>query len=269
MVLFRVHMPITKSQRFFGMVLSVWCALLYAWIADQVNRISMPGVPLAPPPGGTLGYFAGAVLAGGLMGLACTWLESSLLSSLLGGVVGSALVSLAPWQLAVGYSGRLPEFLPQFLLIYLPLALGLIPYALLVRLSANSRPPKSGGFSMRRVVWAALVSLLVIWSGLSVQYTTETRESLKNIQIVIEQGMQASTVGQLPPSLKDVAGFIPNANGVYSLEISRDTWRFIQIKPIPVRTGQDFVVIARYTNGFTLACYLSQAVQPAVCTNYK
>jgi hypothetical protein len=88
-------------------------------------------------------------------------------------------------------------------------------------------------------------------------------------QGIIEKGMQAITVSHLSDPLKAVEGFIPNANGSYTLERSEEVERFMGPHPVTSRTNSDFLIVARFHNGFSMACLFAPGASPPSCANFN
>jgi hypothetical protein len=244
--------------------------MLYAWTADQINRAYLPGINLPEPSGGLFGYYAGALFAGALIGLACTWPENSWVGAVCGGVVGAILVFLAPWQQMFSSSTQTFGVFFLTLTTFLPLALILTPFAFLIRWSVDHfSMSNGGGFSLRQYGVPILATILAAWLGYSNLYSDDVRNAIYITQGLIEKGFQAKSTSQLSEPLKPIQGFIPNANGRYTLEKSDAVERFMGPRPVTSRSNSDFLVIARFSNGFKLACVFAPGVKQPNCANFN
>jgi hypothetical protein len=153
---------------------------------------------------------------------------------------------------------------------FLPLALILTPFAFLVRFSVNNLPSRmEGALSIRRIGLPVLATILAAWLGVSTLYPQEVRAGMYVTQGIIEKGMQAITVSHLSDPLKAVEGFIPNANGSYTLERSEEVERFMGPHPVTSRTNSDFLIVARFHNGFSMACLFAPGASPPSCANFN
>lgn len=216
------------------------------------------------------GYYGGALLAGALIGLACTWTDNTWLGSVLGGVTGAILVFLAPWQQMFTSSSQSFGVFFLTLTTFLPLALILTPFAFLVRFSVDHLSPQGGSrISLRQYGMPILATILAAWLGVTNLYSEDARGAMYMTQALIEKGMQVKTAGQLSDSLKPVQGFIPNANGRYTLEKSDVVERFMGPRPVTSRTNSDFLIIARFSNGFNLACIFAPGIKQPNCANFN
>jgi hypothetical protein len=86
---------------------------------------------------------------------------------------------------------------------------------------------------------------------------------------MIVTGLESSSSLQLPEPLQAVQGFIPNATGRYTLEWSDDVERFMGPRPVTNRQSSYFLIIARFQNGFSLACIFAPGVRQPPCANFK
>lgn len=256
-----------RSLHTTGIVFGIWLSWLYAFVADQINRMNLPGVPLPEPPGGMWGYYLGAIAVGALMGLVCVWPRSIWLGTALGGLLGSALTFLAPWQTVLNSLNSSSGI--SVITIFFSLALVLMPFALLTRLSVNGLVMNGEGWlSPRRLGWPLLTILIVVWLGSTNLYSVSVREAFYITHKLIQQGIEASNQSQLPESLQPVQGFKPNATGSFTLEWSKATAKFMGPRPV-VDRNTDFLIVARFRNGFSLACDFLPGVQQPPCASFR
>ena len=259
-----------KALRSAGFFFGIWLSWLYAFVAEQVNRVSLPGITLPEPQGGVWGYYLGAVVAGALIGLACTWPDNSWAGGALGGLSGACLVFLAPWQQAFSSSARVFGTVLLMLTTFIPMVLILAPVALLIRFSVNQLPTGSGGsLAPRRLGLPVLTTLLALVLGFMGLHSSEVKAAFYQTQALVEQGLDISDAGGLPEQLQPVQGFIPNATGRYTLEWSDDSARFMGPRPVTSRSASDFLIIVRFQNGFSLACVFVPGVKLSPCANYQ
>jgi len=259
-----------KSLRISGIMFGAWLSWLYAFLAEELNRISLPGITLPEPQGGLFGYYLGAILVGVVIGLACTWPDSTWLGALLGGIAGAALAFITPWQQATVSSLQAVGAVILTVTTFIPLALILMPVAWLIRVSANRLPAGGEGrFSIRQAGLPLLATALVVVLGVTTMHPPEVRKAFYATQAIIQQGMQARSAGALPAALQDVQGFIPNANGRYTLEWSDAVNRFQGMRPVTSRQNSDFLIVARFQNGFTMACIFAPGAKQSPCANFQ
>jgi len=259
-----------KTLRSAGFFFGMWLSWLYAFVADQVNRVNLPGIPLPEPHGEAWSYYLGAVVAGALIGLACTWPDNSWAGGALGGLSGACLVFLAPWQQAFSSTTRVFGTILLMLTTFIPMVLILAPVALLIRFSVNNLPTGIEGIlAPRRLGLPVLTTLLALLLGFMGLYSGEVKAAFYQTQALVEQGLAVSNAGSLPEPLQPVQGFIPNATGRYTLEWSDDSARFMGPRPVTSRSASDFLIIVRFQNGFSLACVFVPGVKLSPCANYQ
>ncbi len=260
----------TKTGRLAGILFGIWLSWLYAFVADQLNRVNLPGISLPEPAGGTLGYYLGALVAGALIGFACTWPDNSWAGGLLGGVAGAAMVFFAPWQQAVGSATKIFGTVLLMLTTFIPLVLILMPVALLIRFSVDRLPTGVEGLlAPRRIGFPLVTTALAVILGVMGLYSAEVRTAFYQTKALVDQGMAASSASQLPEQLQPVVGFIPNANGSYTMEWSDEAERFMGPRPVTSRSSSDFLIIVRFQNGFILSCVYAPGVKQSPCANYQ
>jgi hypothetical protein len=105
--------------------------------------------------------------------------------------------------------------------------------------------------------------------GVSNLYSEEVRNAMYETQVLIEKGRQAKTANNLAEPIKQIQGFIPNANGSYILEKSEEVERFSGPHPVTSRTNSDFMIVARFQNGFAIACLFAPGAKQPVCANFN
>lgn len=260
----------SKSLRTSGILFGIWLSWLYAFVADQINRANLPGIPLPEPAGGWFGYYLGALVAGGLIGFACTWPDNSWAGGALGGVAGACMVFFAPWQQAVGSATRVFGTILLMLTTFVPMVLILMPVALLIRFSVDRLPKGLEGILAPRRLGLPLVTMaLAIGLGVMGLYSAEVKSAFYQTQTLINQGMAAKSTGQLPEQLQPVVGFIPNANGRYTLEWSDEVERFMGPRQVTNRSASDFLIVVRFQNGFLMSCVFVPGVKQSPCANYQ
>ncbi len=236
----------------------------------KLTGLILPGIELPGPQGGVFGYYVGALIAGALIGLVCTWPDNAWLGSILGGICGAVLVFVAPWQQSFISPSQTFGAVFLTLTMFLPLALILTPFAFLVRFSVDRLPSiRENSISIRKVALPVVATILAAWLGISSLYPQEVRDAMYITQGLIEKGLQASRASQLSEPLQPVEGFIPNANGRYILERSDVVESFMGPHPVTTRTDSDFLIVVRFKNGFSLACIFSPGVKQPTCANYN
>lgn len=257
------------SFRAGGVIFGAWLALVYAFVSDWINRAFLPGIPLAEPQGGIFVYLITSLLIGALIGLVTCWPHNTWIGSLLGGIAGAVIVFLGPWKIALATPEQAIGTFFLTLYTFMPLMVLLIPAAFLIRYSVSHFPThRQDALNPRRVLVPVLVSVLAIILGVLALYPEEVRVGFQTTHQLIQQGMKAGSKN-IPEKLQSVQGFFPNANGRYSLEYSQDVEDYMGLRPVTSRINSDFLIVATFENGFSLACVSAPGLkEPASCANW-
>lgn len=260
----------SKPPLIAGIVLGIWLSWLYAFILNEANRVNLRGIALPDPPGGVVGYYLGAILVGAVIGLLCTWPKQLWLGTLAGSAAGALLTFLAPWKPSPIPASQIVLPLDLVFNQFFPIALALAPFTILARLSAKQLSSNTSGFQLvLRIVLPLLTTGIVAGEGVMALYPPETRDAFFLTQKLVDGGLQAPNASQLPQPLQDVLGFIPNATGRYTLELSYDLARFQGPQLMINKTTANFLIVARFQNGFTLACVFAPRVTSPPCANFR
>ena len=92
----------------------------------------------------------------------------------------------------------------------------------------------------------------------------ETRTSLVRMDALLQKGMEATTLDELPKPLQRVEGFIQNAVGEYSYIIGSDPDVLPVQRPATEYGEIEPFIIIKFKNGFRFGCVFSPPyVQPA------
>lgn len=252
-----------------GMLFGGWLALVYAFIADWINRAFMPGIPVAEPEGGVFVYLVTSILIGALIGLITCWPHNAWIGYGLGGVAGAVLVFLSPWQQAANSPEQAIATLFLTLYTFMPLMILLIPAAFLIRFSVSHFPMQRADLSNpRRVIVPLSATLLAMVLGFFSLHPEEVRYGFYSTNTLITQGLRSSP-NTLPDQLQAVRGFFPNANGRYTLSYNQDMDTYMGPRPLTARLDSDFMIVVRFDNGFTFACVSAPGQkEPASCANW-
>lgn len=259
----------TTRFRIGGMLFGAWLALVYAFVADWINRVFMPGIPLAEPDGGILSYLFSSLLIGAVIGLLCCWPQNTWIGSLLGGVAGAAIVFISPWRSAIGNATQTIGAFFLTLYTFMPLMVLLTPSAFLIRYAVHHFPThRQDLLRPRQMIVPTAVTLAAIILGTLALHPEEVRFGFQTTHQLIQQGMKAGSKN-IPEKLQSVRGFFPNANGFYTLKYNQEMEAYMGLRPVTTRINSDFLIIATFDNGFSLACVSAPGLkEPASCANW-
>ena len=150
-----------KSRRILGTIIGLAMGLAYSLVAQNINSLSLRGIPLYEPQPGKINTILITVLIGGLMGLIAAWTEDALPGVLLSAVVGISASTLLNIYLTEQGMLQIAGALIVFFMTFLPRAVIFLPLAALIRwvIAEWSRELQDANFSIPRM---ALSLLLVV-----------------------------------------------------------------------------------------------------------
>jgi hypothetical protein len=260
-----------KARRILGTVVGSLMGLAYALVAQNINGMLLPGVPLYEPPPGKINSILLTILIGGLMGLVAAWPEDALPGILLSAVVGIAATSLLNIYLTEQGALQITGALIVFLLTFLPRAAVFIPLAALIRwvIREWSRELEDANFSMSRMALSLLLVVLVAGAtGALSLYSRQGRQVIVKTYSLIQEGKQSSSPEGLPEELKPVDGFLQNSSAAYTLLLSTDPDQLPITRPKAAYGETEYAVIVRYKNGFRFGCVFTPPAWVAICRAY-
>jgi hypothetical protein len=146
----------------------------------------------------------------------------------------------------------------------------MMPVAYLIRAGVDAQQQD---YSDRPYLWARKIviplalTLIAVLLGSFSLYSKEQRLAIQKVHAFIEQGKQSQNIQTLPKPLQDVSGYLENARGSYTLDWSGGVDTFMGPRPAGSELSQ-FLVIARYENGFAFACVFSSNRTVPNCAVY-
>lgn len=259
------------TRRILGTVFGLIISLSYALVANLINPLFLPDVPLYhPDPGLTVSILL-TCLTGALIGLIASWPEEALPGVLLASLVGTFVVIIYSLR---SMSGGLEFFSGFFVLLvmtFLPRAFLFLPIAGLIRwvLSIWAQEFQTVSFSVQRLA-LSLLSLVLIAGlvGAFYLYPRYARQSLTQMDQLIQMGMQIPDEENLPTPLKKVSGFARGARGAYTLELSDNPDLLPVQRPIASYSDQEFAIFVRFENGYRFGCVYTSSVPDPSCGAY-
>ena len=260
-----------KARRILGTFIGSLMGLAYALVAQNINGMLLPGLPLYQPPPGKINTILITILIGGLMGLIAAWPEDALPGILLSAVVGIAATSLLNIFLTEQGALQITGALIVFFLTFLPRAVVFIPLAALIRwvIREWSRELQDANFSMSKMALSLLLAVLVAGAtGALSLYSRQGRQVLEKTYSLIEDGKQSSSPERLPQELKPVDGFLQNSGGAYTLLLSTDPDQLPITRPEVAYGETEYAVIVRHKNGFRFGCVFTPPGLEAICRAY-
>lgn len=152
-----------------------------------------------------------------------------------------------------------------FALLTTPLMLS-VRWAIDIQIELASQPL----WSWRRLR-GPLAALLLLGAGMSVLtlYSEDVRQAMIQMHGLIQEGLTTSSKNDLPPALNtdDVHDFLVHAKSNYTLEQSYDDQ--YQRDFAATLSSDGPIILARFQNGWLLACRFSLQFKTLHCKSYE
>jgi hypothetical protein len=262
----------SAPRRVFGLALGAVLGLVYGLTSQTINLIILPGIPLYQPPLGPAGNALLIAALGALLGMVAAWPVGSIAGIFAASTVAAGLLAFVSFL-----SVRLTEknssgMIVAALFILLPLIGLLAPllgvFRWVVNKEMGARREAASTWRHLRAPLALIAVFAVI--GTFSLFSPEARQELIAMDRLLRDGLAARSADALPAALRteDVGDFARQAEESYTLEwTQRNLNRF----RIP-RPGRNFdnhaVVLARFADGWQLACLFVTPTEPPECKSY-
>lgn len=245
-------------RRIFGLLLGTLLGLTYGLVAQGINRLVLPDVPLYQPPFGPAGNAVVAMLLGAALGGVTAWPAGSLRGTFTASGLAAALIVIVNFAAARVTERGQAGVAVAAIFFMLPLVGLLVPLLGVFRWIVNRELDAQRD---RATVWrraAGPLALLIVLgaAGALALYPAEARQELTAMNALVRSGRNATAEADLPPPLQtaEVAHFLAQAQEPYTLEWTRENLNRFRIP----RPGRNFdnhaVVVARFAGGWRLAC---------------
>jgi hypothetical protein len=266
-------MTIQTYRRLTGLVLGMVLGLAYAIPSQAFNSLSLPAIPLYQPPFGALINILICAVLGGLVGLICAWPRGSLAGVLIAATSGSVFLLIA----GSFYGGPMPSerigrLAATLTVLLLPVVgfLGALFTALRWIINKQVEYHSDRVSWLRRLVIPILVVGVVVGLSAAVVYPPEGQLRIKEMNALIQAGLQAGDAASVPPAFaKFGETFKQHATPNYSLQwITSDLIEWRTGLPAGYQEWQLSIVVARFEDGWLVACIFSPDEAPAHCRAY-
>jgi hypothetical protein len=245
-------------RRTFGLLLGALLGLTFGLVSQGSNRLILPGVPLYQPPFGPVGNAAVATLIGAALGGVTAWPAGSLRGTFTASGLAAALIVIVNFAAArITERGRAGVAVAAVFFM-LPLVGLLVPLLCVFRWIVNRELAAASDLASTWYRVRGPLALVIVLgaAGAMTLYPAEARHELAVMHALVRAGRNAAAMADLPPPLQTVeaADFLAQMQEPYTLEWTRENLNRFRIP----RPGRNFdshaVVVARFANGWRLAC---------------
>jgi hypothetical protein len=262
----------SATRRVFGLALGALLGLVYGLTSQTINRIILPGIPLYQPPLGPAGNPLLIMLVGALLGLVAAWPTGSIAGTFAASTIAAGLLTFVSFL-----SVRLTEqntagMIVAATFVLLPLVGFMVPLLGFFRWVVNKEMEarREAASTWRRLrAPLALIAVFALIGALSL-FSPEARQELLVMDRLLRDGLTVQSADALPAPLhaEDVEDFLGHAQRSYTLEWTQKNLNRFRIP----RPGRNFdshaVVLARFANGWQLACLFVAPAEPPECKSY-
>jgi hypothetical protein len=263
-------------RRILGLIIGTAIGLVFALVSQSINYLALPGLPLFVPPFGALLNATAYTLLGALTGLLVAWPENSAFGVIFGSLLAGLVVTITAFLTGTLDNEILFSKITVLVLLFVPVMAAFVPIMILLRWvfgrEANAHHEERSLGEPWRVTRLVLPVGLVLIAGLlgfTQQYPGYGVSATLRMNDLIQQGMKAQTVEELPASLQPsyVNHFLDKANVPYTLQWDSDQGNKYAI---PRFSGSvpPSIVIARFENGYLLVCLFTSPDRPATCKDF-
>jgi len=269
-----VQLPTHMFSLGMGAALGAAFGLAFGLSSQLVNLLVLSGVPLSYPPFGFFSNCLAITLAGAVVGLVTAYPESSINGSLAG--TAMCLVILEVRALTIG---AMPATLMLLSIVNtIPAIFGLgvifalaLPLVLVLRWAIDVQKEQVHRPLMEFSRWQVpLLALgLMIAIGLAQLYSADTRRVLTEMHTLVQTGVKAEVTTTLPTALRPSAiatDFRKYGSAAYTVEESAD--QKIRADLSAVSQPDSPIILARFENGWELACLFEETAQTPRCISY-
>lgn len=258
----------TKQRRLFGFLSSLLLGLIYTLVSQYINTIFLPDVPLYAPPPGRFALIILGTLMIGVMGLIAAWPEEALPGVFLSALMGSVVTSI--WSVYNQPGNRIVSFILLFL-IFLPRLFFYIPLGALVRwtiskwetASIYEKKPLSG--CLNTLVISVILAGV---AGAFSLHSAEVRQALNTTNQLVQAGLDAPTLDDVPAPLQNVDLFVNYAKGDYQLRVGTDPDLLPVQRPVADYGVTESLIIIYFENTYFFGCVFTPPSKVPVCGDF-
>ena len=255
-----------------GLLLGAALGFSYGFVAQFVNQLALPGVPLHQPPLGPLGNSLLSALAGAALGFLTTRPNSTARGIFLGSTASAAAIVVST-LLGLGGLLNLSTALVLGAILSAPLAWLAVPVIALLRWVTDRQVDAFRSNVPLLIRLRAPVALALVMAALAAftLLPATGRDQLIHTHALLQNGLSVaqSDPASLPAPLRGplMRDFPPAGERSYTLEWTKyDLDRFIDLRPSSTY-DQHAAVIAHFTD-YTVVCLYPRPESEPNCGTY-
>lgn len=260
-----------RSRCIMGAAFGGLIALSYSLVAEYINVLVLPGVPIYHPPPGRAETVWLALLLGGVLGLIAAWPEDPAAGIVFSSLAGIVLSTLFGVIVSEGGASQAASAFLVLIFTILPRAILFAPLAGAVRwlLSLWEGELRQIDFSVRKLLLSVLAAaLLASMAGMISLYPGEGRQAMRDMHALIQSGLRAARSEDLPAELRELDHFYRLAQGAYALELSNDPDRLPITRPEAPYGQEEFAVMVYFENGYRFGCVFPAETFRPICREF-
>ncbi len=260
-----------RARRILGIIVGLLVGLAYGLVSQLINPLFLPGIPLYQAGSGATTVILLNSLVGGLIGLIAAWYDEALPGILFGSLAGALITTLFSFVSSNTDADYILGLLVLLIMTFLPRAVIFLPLAALTRWTLHvwTEEFQSVSFSIFKLLLSLLLPVLLAGAlGAFSLYPSQGRQALQYTHQLIQAGLQTTEGDNLPEPLKKVDGFLQNARGAYTLELSDDPDILPVQRPLITSGEQEYAVFVRFQNGYRFGCAFTPNYPQPACGIY-
>ncbi len=255
-----------------ALVFGVTLGLAYGVSTQYINSMVSPAVPFSHHPFGIVGNCVASVFGFTLICVVCSLPKDFVRAALFGSLSLFFVLEVRALFTGTPLLAELVSLLSIFALIGIIIEIVLsIPVMLLLRWTIEMQTElfHKPLWSWSRLRFPLVFVAAAVGLGFFSLYPADARAAMENMTALITKGLAASGPNELPPALSNgsnVQDFLLHAQPPFMVELGEQSLFGTDISPL--LHGYTIVTIARFSNGWAIAClYIDRPDQP-ICKSY-
>jgi hypothetical protein len=258
-------------KRLLGLILGAIVGLAYGLVAELINTVALPGIPLYAPPPGREMMIVLDMLGGGLIGFITMLATDAILGVIAGAVLTGTLSTALTLWVERGSSERMFSLSAILFLTFLPRVVLFAPLSGGFRWVVNLWDTETTyePFSLRKRVLSPLIMIIgAIGMGYFALKSQVDRDALVHLDSLIKAATRSPNAEMLPASLKPVDGLWGVDHGSYTLNLILDPDVIPAQRPMTGMNVHLPAIIVVFEDGFRFGCVYTPPYTEPSCQDF-